>query len=353
MMHPRGRHSRLALTTLALALIALLFVPLAGGLAAPLAAPAAAPDAQQVVVTTDRLNVRSGPGLSHPVVRVIVRGDTFTSDDGRTPADGYAWLQLNTADGAAVGWVADEFVSTGTGSDGDVSGAFTLGDRVLTTTRLNFRTGAGTSSGVIRVLATGSTLTLTGGPVRAGGYVWYQGRTTQATGADTGWVIEDGLEMAHPDMPDPTREYGIGDTVRVTTDGLRLRGAPSTSAAVVARLGRGITLTVTDDPVGADGYSWYPVETASGDSGWVASAYLAYGSGSSGGTGDGATAIVDVARLNLRSGAGTSYAVLDILAGGTRLTILDGPVPANGYAWYRVETANGTIGWVIGEGLAR
>jgi hypothetical protein len=43
------------------------------------------------------------------------------------------------------------------------------------------------------------------------------------------------------------------------------------------------------------------------------------------------------AALNVRSGAGTGYAVLDQVTAGARLGVLSGPVSADGYQWYRVQ----------------
>jgi N-acetylmuramoyl-L-alanine amidase len=354
----RARHSHIAFIPITIAVVALLIAPLAGVLAAPQAFRALVPTSQEVTVTTERLNVRSGPGLGYPVVRVVHRGDVFFTGGEHVSADGYSWSTMNVPDRPALGWVADQYVTTDPTGGGAVDGAFAVGDRVVTTTRLNFRVAPGTSAGVIRGLANGSVLTLTGGPVSVSGYTWYQGRTTQATGADTGWVIQDGLTLADAALPDPGLEFSEGSTVHVATDSLRLRAAPGTSAAIVARLGAGITLTVTGAPVGADGYSWYPVFTAAGASGWVASDYLAPGAGS-GGTGDtgdtggGDTAIVDTPRLNLRAGPGTDQGVIAVLSGGTTVTLIEGPVPANGYQWYRAETDGGAAGWVIGEALAR
>jgi spore germination protein YaaH/putative cell wall-binding protein len=41
--------------------------------------------------------------------------------------------------------------------------------------------------------------------------------------------------------------------------------------------------------------------------------------------------------LNVRSAAGTGYAVLDVLALGDRVAILSGPVASGGYSWYEVQ----------------
>ncbi|MFZ4816277.1 MAG: SH3 domain-containing protein [Phototrophicaceae bacterium] len=52
--------------------------------------------------------------------------------------------------------------------------------------------------------------------------------------------------------------------------------------------------------------------------------------------------------LNMRSGAGTDFAIVDRLPNGTNLTLLEGAVSANGLQWWRVRVnATGREGWVI------
>jgi SH3-like domain-containing protein len=48
--------------------------------------------------------------------------------------------------------------------------------------------------------------------------------------------------------------------------------------------------------------------------------------------------------VNLRSGPGTSYAVLMKLADGTRLEVID-----EASEWYKVATARGTVGWISAD----
>ena len=50
--------------------------------------------------------------------------------------------------------------------------------------------------------------------------------------------------------------------------------------------------------------------------------------------------------LRVRSGAGLGYAQLRELPAGTRMTVLSGPQCADGYRWWQVQLADGTIGWV-------
>ncbi len=55
--------------------------------------------------------------------------------------------------------------------------------------------------------------------------------------------------------------------------------------------------------------------------------------------------------LNRRDAPGLGSNVLDSFAIGTRLTLLEGPNPADGYTWWRVRCNDGREGWVAGEEL--
>ena len=48
----------------------------------------------------------------------------------------------------------------------------------------------------------------------------------------------------------------------------------STSADVVTTLNKDDVVTVTGDPVDADGHTWFPIETADGTTGWVVQDFL-------------------------------------------------------------------------------
>ncbi|NJK79749.1 MAG: SH3 domain-containing protein [Chloroflexaceae bacterium] len=55
--------------------------------------------------------------------------------------------------------------------------------------------------------------------------------------------------------------------------------------------------------------------------------------------------------LNRRDNPGIGTNVLDSLPPGTALTLLEGPVPADNYTWWRIRTNDGREGWVAGEEL--
>ncbi len=103
--------------------------------------------------------------------------------------------------------------------------------------------------------------------------------------------------------------------------------------------------------------------SARGETGYVASDFLAP-SGSSSGSGTfpvGSTVHVDTAtggNANMRSGAGLSYGVIAVIRNGTTGTVQSGETAADGYRWIKV-TMQGTTGWMAtcvlsaGSGTAR
>jgi uncharacterized protein YgiM (DUF1202 family) len=65
-----------------------------------------------------------------------------------------------------------------------------------------------------------------------------------------------------------------GDTAQVKDNNVNVRADASTSAAVVTTLNDGDSVTVTGSSKDADGYTWWPVQTADGKTGWIVQDYL-------------------------------------------------------------------------------
>lgn len=65
-----------------------------------------------------------------------------------------------------------------------------------------------------------------------------------------------------------------GDQAQVKDNNVNLRADASTGADIVATLNDGDTVTVTGDSKDADGYTWWPVQTADGKTGWIVQDYL-------------------------------------------------------------------------------
>jgi mannosyl-glycoprotein endo-beta-N-acetylglucosaminidase len=193
-----------------------------------------------------------------------------------------------------------------------------------------------------------------GGPTVASGYTWWNIQT----GSGSGWAAEDWLAAnsgGTPGTPPPTGggKFTSGQAIRVT-ESLNLRSGAGTSNGVVAVLSAGTTGTVIGGPTVASGYTWWNIQTGSG-SGWAAEDWLAANSGgtpgtpppTSGGIAAGDTVKVIDGTLNMRSAASLSGSIVAALPDATQLTVLSGPVSADGYLWYQVSGSYGS-GWVAG-----
>lgn len=80
---------------------------------------------------------------------------------------------------------------------------------------------------------------------------------------------------AADDAPtETTPETAAAGTATVNTDGVNLRDEASTSGEVVEVLASGTVVTITGDPVDADGYTWLPVSLENGATGWVVQDFI-------------------------------------------------------------------------------
>jgi uncharacterized protein YgiM (DUF1202 family) len=290
------------------------------------------------VVNSGPLNLRSGAGTGFSVVEVLPEGAYVEVLDGPFSANGYKWWEVYVDASGNTGFVAGVFLTVVS------SGPFSIGDTVyVTSDSLNVRSGPGTGYSVIDVITYGTNGLIIDGPVSADGYVWYE--IDYVGGKSAGWVASDFLALVS------TGGFAIGDILMVTSDTLNVRSGPGTGYSVIDMLTYGNQVVVLDGPVSADGYTWYEVSYSFGGfTGWVAGEYLAYVS--SGGISIGDTVYVNSDFLNVRSGAGTGYAIESTLSYGTEAFVIDGPVSADGYTWYQIEYSGGYVGWAAGEYLA-
>jgi uncharacterized protein YgiM (DUF1202 family) len=147
--------------------------------------------------------------------------------------------------------------------------------------------------------------------------------------------------------------FAVGDTVAVAIDGGNLRNGPGLDFSVAYELPLGTPGLVIVGPHVIDGYIWYELDTPA-SIGWMAESILAPADelpppAGAPTVGDRVTVATDW--LNLREGPGTSYSVVTAIPERTTGTVTQGPRSADGYAWYRLETALGT-GWAAAEFLS-
>ncbi len=310
------------------------------------ASPAfAAGDVVSVVVPDG--NLRSGPGLTFPVIAEMALGTLLTVVDGPTTHDGHTWYAVTGSYGD--GWSAS-FLLQATGNGAPAPSSFRTGDSVVVDTDvLNLRNSPGLAGGVIARLPFGTQGTVVGDQRVADGYGWTQLETDQGTG----WAASSFLAPASSSAPPstPAGGFSVGDKVVVNTDALNLRSGPGFGQTVIATMPTGTPLDVTVAPQQVDGSVWYGVNSERYGGGWVAGEFLAPAGGSGGGLQVGDTVQVIDGSLNFRSGPGTSASIVNVVPEGTRFTVIGGPVVANGYSWYQVENGSYGAGWSVGTFL--
>ena len=197
----------------------------------------------------------------------------------------------------------------------------------ITTTRVHFRTGAGTNYSSMGVLDKGTKVT----------YISASGNWTKVNyNSKTGYICSDYLEEE--------QSTSTTKTMYVTPDvGLNVRKGPGTSYSKIAALSKGTAVTVHSTSNG-----WSKI-TANGVEGYVSSEYLSATKPSSSNETSTTTKTMYVTPdvgLNVRKGPGTSYSKITKLSKGTAVTVHS---TSNG--WSKI-TANGVEGYVSSEYLS-
>jgi len=327
------------------------------------AAPTQAPSngSEQSAKTTEYVNFRSGPGTNYSSKGVIALGTTVTVTD----TSNSEWYAVRLANGS-TGYIFAQYLKvTGTPSatptptptqapsnDGTVQAKLTAD--------VNLRRGAGTNYGVIKVIGTGTTVTVTD----ASNSQWYKVKLSDGT---EGYLFSEYLKVTSGDInsakpsatPTPTPAPSNGTVQAKTTSDLNVRKGPGTSYGIIKVIDMNVTVTVTE----ATNSSWYKVKLSDGTEGYLAAQYLKITSGDinsvkPGNSGDDNTnngnnsntpATDEYVRvtvgLNLRSEPNTSCKVLTVLSTGTVLNVLDRKTSG----WVHVRTTGGAEGYVSAE----
>lgn len=237
--------------------------------------------------TTTRLNLRAGPGTQYGVILVMPAGASLKITGSYNK--GFYPVRYQ----GTKGWAAADFLTTGGGtSGGSTSGGSTSGGgsvtdsatgNATTTTSLNLRAGPSTSDGVLAVMPSGASVTLTGSASNGFVSVNYQGTD--------GWAYESYLGAGGSGSNAGSGSgsgSGSGDNIpgggavgsATTTSSLNLRSNSNTSARVIAVMPSGASVSILGDPVNG----FYPV-SYNGSNGWAYADYLSFGGGSGNGSG--------------------------------------------------------------------
>ena len=292
--------------------------------------------------TTDYLNLRQGAGTDTRVILTLIKNATVTVLDNSNSQ----WTRVRTASGY-VGYCYKQYLRfSGDSSSSDSSGS---GGTAKTTTGLNMRNGPSLGYGIITVLPTGTSLTV----LDNSNSDWVK---VQMSNGRQGWCSRQYLIVSGASSSSGSSGSSSSGLTATMTDYLNLRTGAGMGYRIILTMGKGSSAAVLDN----SNSGWVQVRTSGGTTGWCSRDYVKISGGSSGQTPTptpdptpdptptptptpaltGAT--VTDGPLRLRSGAGTSYEVLDSLPIGTYVKSLG--APQNG--WMKVQTLGGKTGYV-------
>ena len=314
---------------------------------------------EQSAKTTEYVNFRSGPGTNYSSKGVIASGTTVTVTDRSNSQ----WYAVRLANGS-TGYIFAQYLKvTGTSSATPTPTQAPSNDGTVQaklTADVNLRRGAGTNYGVIKVIGTGTTVTVTD----ASNSQWYKVKLSDGT---EGYLFSEYLKVTSGNIdsakpsatPTPTPAPSNGTVQAKTTSDLNVRKGPGTSYGIIKVIDMNVTVTVTE----ATNSSWYKVKLSDGTEGYLAAQYLKITSGdinsvkpgnsgddnTNNGNNSNAPATDEYVRvtvgLNLRSEPNTSCKVLTVLSTGTVLNVLDRKTSG----WVHVRTTGGAEGYVSAE----
>lgn len=331
----------------------------------PLPTPTTAPTVtfaigSTISVDTDTLNMRSSPGLSTTIIKVLMQNTSGTVLAGPTRKDNYDWYQIRLADGT-TGWVAGQMMRSGGGSGGsttptrtptrtptgsagpptrtptpggDAGGGFAVGDTFQVNTLVNFRSTPGYSGALIRTLDVGTTGTIVGVGRTVDGLHWSNVRMSDNT---TGWIASSYLTRTGsvrtttptrtPTRPastatrtatatvSPAGSAAPAGTVYRTTTRVNIRQTPSTSGGIISTLATGALVTSLGNTTVADGHTWVRVQ-AGAVTGWLSLKYLS----PTGGTANTPTGVATLTRTPTVTPTRTTTPAVTSSAGRVYLT---------------------------------
>ena len=263
-------------------------------------------------VTASSLNVRSGPSTSYKIVTTVKKNDKVNilqSSNG--------WYKIETASGKQ-GWASSSYISI---SNNDTNNNTNTSENIaiVNTDGLKFRTGAGTSYSIIKVLN--------------------KGEKVEVISESAGWSkvrYDSRLGYVASQYIDKTNTNYI--IKEVNTDGLNVRTGPSTSYSSIGKLNKGTKVQVISESAG-----WSKINY-NNKIAYVSSGYLKTVSTNTSDTKPEDSTeqykeikVVNTNGLNVRKGPSTSYSSIGKLNKGSNVEVI-----SESAGWSKINYNNTT-----------
>ncbi|MGG3564588.1 SH3 domain-containing protein [Neobacillus rhizosphaerae] len=282
-----------------------------------------------VTVSSDSVNVRGGPGLSYPLVKVAKRGEKYSivkeKDD---------WIEIELSFGN-TGWVVNWLVTkenmqkpssttTSSGSKGTIAKA--------NTDQLRIRSGPGTSFRIVGFLIRGQEVSILDKNEN-----WYK----VSSSFGEGWVTRDFLVLKNEPAVQPKATSKQTNSGIVNADTLNIRKEPSATGTVIGKLTKGTIVSIYSKEK-----NWLEIGFAN-LKGWVSAEFVdtdaKTGKDTSKNEPIGMNGTVTANSLSVRSGSSLNAVIIGTVTGGQSFSILE-----ENNNWAKIEYKSGKFGWVAG-----
>lgn len=265
------------------------------------------------IVETDKLNIRSGPGLSYEVIASLNKDEKVDvlSTSGN-------WLEIKA--GNKTGWIASWFTSS---SDVNKSHSTIISQ----VNSLNVRSEPSTESDIVGQMNAGDQAVMS----KTKG-TWAQ---VQVNGK-TGWVHTD--YIAKSKMDKPTKKTTKADTFTVAVDALNVRVKGDLTSERIDLIHKGSSFNVKE----VNG-NWVRIELSKGKEGWVYSFHGTLSDGTSESVAKKTPKVVNILSngTNIRESATTSSDIVLRADAGDKFDIV-----SESNDWYELKLPSGEVGFV-------
>ncbi|ULT55791.1 SH3 domain-containing protein [Neobacillus drentensis] len=278
-----------------------------------------------VTISTDTVNVRSGPGLSYPLTFIVKRGEKYSIV--KETGD---WIEIKLALGQ-TGWIVNWLVTKDNETNSEQASTST-GKKMAkaNTDQLRIRSGPGTSFPIVGFINQGQEVTILDQNEN-----WY--KITSSFGE--GWVIREFLDIQTGNSPSASSSNPKMGTV--TADTINIRTEASASSPIIGKLTYGTNVTIISKQ-----NSWLEISYSS-LKGWVKAEFIETQSGTSKdtpkNTSTGEYGTVTAESLSVRSDSSLNAAIIGSVAKGQQFAILE-----ENNNWAKIEYESGSYGWVSG-----
>lgn len=177
-----------------------------------------------IKITTTALNLRTGPGLSYRVIKVLKEGTKVTMT-GKTAR---GWAQL--VDGKSTGWSSMQYLA------GSAAGRPVIIGKRVATADLDIRTTSGAHAKTVAEVKKGTAVSITGAIQNGRAQIVYQGKVR--------WVTAKYLTNVKSNLPSPPKLPKVTG-VRYATTTLNIRSTYADKYRLITEVPRGTKLKIT------------------------------------------------------------------------------------------------------------